>query len=84
MHNRRIYRLKNVTVEIVHPIENSEFCMHCTRLRVTSSGKLKPCLMKNNNIINLIDPIRNGASDLELKRLFIKANQIRVPFNREK
>lgn len=84
MHNRRIYRLKNVTVEVVHPIENSEFCMHCTRLRVTSSGKLKPCLMKNDNIINLIDPLRNGASEKELERLFLKANQIREPFNKTK
>lgn len=83
MHNRKIYRLQNVTVEVVHPIENSEFCMHCTRLRVTSDGKLKPCLMKNDNNINIIDPLRNGATDLELERLFLRANQIRVPYNME-
>ena len=84
MHNRKIYRLKNVTIEVVHPIENSEFCMHCTRLRVTSSGNLKPCLMKNDNIINMIDPLRNGVSDKELERLFIKANKVRIPFYKEK
>ena len=83
MHNRKIYRLENVTVEVVHPIENSEFCMHCTRLRVTSSGKLKPCLMKNDNIINVIKPLRNGASDKELESLFLKANEIRAPFYKE-
>jgi len=83
MHNRRIYRLQDVTVEVVHPIENREFCMHCTRLRVTSSGKLKPCLMKNDNTINIIEPLRKGASDTELERLFLRANQIRVPYNKE-
>lgn len=83
MHNRKIYRLENVTVEVVHPIENSEFCMHCTRLRVTSSGNLKPCLMKNDNIINIIKPLRNGASDKELESLFVKANEIRAPFYKE-
>ena len=81
MHNRKIYRLDNVTVEVVHPIENREFCLHCTRLRVTSDGKLKPCLMKNDNTINIIDSIRNGASDRELENLFLKANKIRVPYN---
>lgn len=83
MHNRKIYRLDNVTVEVVHPIENQEFCMHCTRLRVTSDGKLKPCLMKNDNTINIIDPIRNGASNRELENLFLKANKSRVPYNIE-
>lgn len=83
MHNRKIYRLKNVTIEVVHPIENSEFCMHCTRLRVTSNGNLKPCLMKNDNMINIIKPLRKGVSDKELKRLFMKANEIRIPFYKE-
>ncbi len=83
MHNRKIYRLQNVTVEVVHPIENSEFCMHCTRLRVTSDGKLKPCLMKNDNIINIIAPLRKGATDKELERLFLRANQIRIPYNKK-
>ena len=83
MHNRKIYRLQNVTVEVVHPIENSDFCMHCTRLRVTSDGKLKPCLMKNDNTINIIDPLRSGATDIELERLFLRANQIRIPYNKK-
>jgi cyclic pyranopterin phosphate synthase len=82
MHNRRIYRLEKATVEVVHPIENREFCMHCTRLRVTSDGNLKPCLMKNDNTISVIEPLRMGATDKELESLFIRTNQIRVPYNK--
>jgi cyclic pyranopterin phosphate synthase len=82
MHGRRIYRLPDVTVEVVHPIENSEFCMHCTRMRVTSDGKLKPCLMKNENLINIVGPIRQGATDAQLMELFIRANEKREPYNR--
>jgi cyclic pyranopterin phosphate synthase len=82
MHNRRIYRLPDVIVEVVHPIENSEFCMHCTRLRVTSDGKLKPCLMRNDNLTDILTPIRKGASDEELKHLFMQANLLREPFNK--
>jgi GTP 3',8-cyclase len=82
MHNRKIYHLPNVTVEIVHPIENTDFCMHCTRMRVTSDGKLKPCLMRNDNLTDILRPIREGASDEELKQLFLKANQLREPYNK--
>ncbi|MFQ6065216.1 MAG: GTP 3',8-cyclase MoaA, partial [Candidatus Bathyarchaeia archaeon] len=35
MQNRRIYFLPRVKVEVVHPIENTEFCQNCTRIRVT-------------------------------------------------
>lgn len=82
MQNRLIYHLPDVTVEVVHPTENSDFCMHCTRLRVTSDGKLKPCLMRNDNLTDILTPIRNGASDEQLKQLFLKANELREPFNK--
>jgi cyclic pyranopterin phosphate synthase len=81
MHNRRIYHLPDATVEVVHPIENTDFCMHCTRLRVTSEGKLKPCLMRNDNLTDILTPIRQGATDEELKELFVKANGLREPYN---
>ena len=82
MHNRLIYHLPNVTVEVVHPIENSDFCMHCTRMRVTSDGKLKPCLMRNDNLTDILTAIRQGASDEQLKQLFITANSLREPYNK--
>ena len=83
MHNRLIYHLSSVNVEVVHPIENSDFCMHCTRMRVTSDGKLKPCLMRNDNLTDILTPLREGASDEQLKQLFVQANQLREPFNKE-
>jgi len=84
MQNRLIYHLPYVTVEVVHPTENSDFCMHCTKLRVTSDGKLKPCLMRNDNLVDILTPIRAEASDEELKQLFLKANLQREPFNKPK
>jgi cyclic pyranopterin phosphate synthase len=82
MHNRLIYELPDVTVEVVHPTENSDFCMHCTRLRVTSDGKLKPCLMRNDNLTDILTPMRKGANDQDLKQLFIEANKLREPYNK--
>ncbi|HVP16202.1 MAG TPA: GTP 3',8-cyclase MoaA [candidate division Zixibacteria bacterium] len=80
MQNRHIYYLPRVQVEIIRPIENTEFCLHCTRLRVTSDGKLKPCLMRNDNLTDILTTMRNGASDEELARLFKLANQERRPY----
>jgi cyclic pyranopterin phosphate synthase len=79
MQNRRIYNLPNVKVEVIHPTENTEFCRNCTRLRVTSDGKLKPCLMRNDNLVDILTPMRNGASDNEIAQLFELANQNREP-----
>ncbi len=84
MHNRRIYYLPDVTVEVVHPTENGEFCAHCTRLRVTSDGKLKTCLMRNDNLVDVLTPMRQGASDEELTAIFVRANQLREPYNKSK
>jgi GTP 3',8-cyclase len=82
MHNRLVYHLPNVTVEVVHPIENSDFCMHCTRMRVTSDGKLKPCLMRNDNLTDILAAIKKGESDEQLKQIFLTANSLREPFNK--
>jgi GTP 3',8-cyclase len=84
MHNRHVYHLPDSTVEVVHPTENREFCAHCTRLRVTSDGKLKTCLMRNDNLIDILTPIRRGEGDEEIKALFVRANQIREPYNKSK
>lgn len=80
MQSRHIYHLPDVTVEVVHPIENTDFCLRCTRLRVTSDGKLKTCLMRSDGLLDILTPIRNGADDQELIELFKLANQIRQPY----
>lgn len=80
MQNRRVYFLPRVKVEVIRPIENTEFCAHCTRLRVTSDGKLKPCLIRNNNLVDILTPLRNGADDDTLIRLFMEAIKRREPY----
>jgi len=82
MQNRRVYHLPDVKVEVVHPIENTDFCSYCTRLRVTSDGKLKPCLMRNDNTVDVLKPMRRGATKEELIELFKLANIRRQPHNK--
>jgi len=81
MHHRRKYFLREGgEVEVVRPMHNTEFCRHCNRIRVTSDGKLKPCLFRNNNLVDFVGPLRNGASNEELKALFFEAAKRRAPF----
>lgn len=81
MHHRKKYILpEDVEVEIVKPMHNTEFCKYCNRLRVTSDGKLKPCLFRNDNLVNFIGPLRSGAPDNLLKKIFLKAVEKRKPF----
>lgn len=80
MQNRKVYHLPGVKVELIRPTENTEFCLHCTRLRLTSDGKLKPCLMRNDNLIDILTPLRNGADDKPLSDLFLEAIKRREPY----
>lgn len=80
MHNRKVYTVDGARVEVVKPIENTEFCAHCTRMRLTSDGKLKPCLMREDNLVDALSPLRRGVPDEVLKSLFLKANERREPF----
>jgi cyclic pyranopterin phosphate synthase len=82
MQNRRVYQLPHGRVEVIRPIENTEFCAHCTRLRVTSDGKLKPCLMINSNLVDVLTPLRNGATNKEITELFIATCRSRKPYYR--
>ncbi|MCK9631910.1 MAG: GTP 3',8-cyclase MoaA [Methanoregula sp.] len=75
MHHRKKYCLDGAEVEVVRPLHNSEFCRFCNRLRVTSDGKLKPCLLRTDNHVDI-----RGKSGNELEDLFRKAVSLREPY----
>jgi cyclic pyranopterin phosphate synthase len=77
MHHRRKYCVDNAEVEIVRPLHNTEFCAYCNRLRVTSDGKLKPCLLRSDNLVDI-----RGASGEKLEELFREAVRRRAPYYR--
>ncbi|MDI6819896.1 MAG: GTP 3',8-cyclase MoaA [Candidatus Hodarchaeaceae archaeon] len=79
MNARKKYILRGGEVELVRPMHNSEFCMHCTRLRLTSDGYLKPCLMRNDNLVNVLSYSRAGALG-KARAAFQKAIARREPY----
>ena len=82
MQGRKKYYINDGEIEIVRPVDNSSFCASCSRLRITPDGKIKPCLLRNDNLVELISHVRNGASEDELEELFINGINKREPFNK--
>ena len=67
----RNYRIPNYkgTFGII-PAFTRTICNDCNRIRITSTGLFKNCLF-DGGVFNVRDFIRDGASDDELKQLFI-------------
>lgn len=84
LHRRRRYvvPIDNAlaTVEVVRPMHNTEFCSNCTRIRMSSNGRLKPCLLDSSGEVDVLTPMRSGASEEHLKKLFLKAISNRKPY----
>jgi cyclic pyranopterin phosphate synthase len=48
------------------------FCAGCSRARLTADGRLRLCLLRENEI-DLMEPLRDGASDGTLKKIIADA-----------
>jgi cyclic pyranopterin phosphate synthase len=55
------------TIGFITPV-TEHFCAECNRLRLTADGKLRLCLLQEDEI-DLREPLRSGASIEELKTL---------------
>jgi len=73
----RNYRIKGAAgiIGIISPVSD-HFCNSCNRLRLTAIGKIRPCLFSNDEI-DIRTPMRRGASDNELDKLFLQAIQVK-------
>jgi cyclic pyranopterin phosphate synthase len=68
------YRLAGAkgTIGFISPLTKTSFCSRCNRMRLLPDGKLRPCLLGEDEI-DLKMPLRNNASMEELKHLILKA-----------
>ncbi len=78
LHHRKKYLINGAEVEFVRPVDNTEFCANCNRLRVTSDGKLRPCLLVNDNLVDV-----SHAPVKEMPDLFRLAISRRIPYYRK-
>ncbi len=69
----RYYRFPGArgTIGFITPM-TEHFCHSCNRLRITSDGQLRPCLLADDEV-NIKEALRNGATTDELKRIIQQA-----------
>jgi cyclic pyranopterin phosphate synthase len=69
----RIFKIKGGRGEIgfINPVSD-HFCSTCNRLRLTSDGKLRVCLLKEKEF-DLKKALRENCSDIELENLIREA-----------
>jgi len=84
LHNRPIYYLDGGgAVEIVRPVKNPLFCAACTRIRLTADGYLKPCLVRNDNLVHIKNILRMDVGREKKIELLVEAllaaNSLREP-----
>ncbi len=65
----RYFRFENApgVIGFISPLTH-HFCASCNRLRLTSDGKLRPCLFSDTEI-DLKSAMRSGAPDVEIERI---------------
>lgn len=62
-------------VGLISPLTH-HFCESCNRLRLTARGWLRPCLFSPHEV-DFKTPLRQGASDEELKQVFLEAARLK-------
>lgn len=75
-----------IRVEIIGSFCNPKFCEKCTKLRLTHDLKLKPCLMRSDNLLDLHTVLHSDLTPEEkveaVKELIRRANDMREPYFR--
>jgi cyclic pyranopterin phosphate synthase len=93
MHNRPVFLVepegaaKPVEVEVVRPQFNPAFCAGCSRVRLTTDGKLKTCLLRRDDYLGIEEchGPTDGASSLvvteeSVASAFERAVAMREPY----
>jgi len=84
LHRRKKYFIPTeygtAEVEVVRSMHNTIFCANCTRIRLTADGYLKTCLLRKNDLVDILTPLRNGASEEDVINLFKRAISMRMPY----
>ncbi len=87
LQSRPVYILPTgIRVELIGSYCNPKFCAKCTKMRLTHDGKLKPCINRNDNLVD-VRPIFEGNLEKSekislLMEAFKEANKHREPFFR--
>ncbi len=82
---RPVYILDTgIKVEFIKSFCNPIFCMNCSKIRLTHDGKLKPCIMRNDNVVDIRDILHSDETfDQKVYKIYEKikeTNMKREPY----
>jgi cyclic pyranopterin phosphate synthase len=65
----RYYRLSasKGRIGFISPLTEDGFCDRCNRMRLTATGKLRPCLLTDHEV-DLLPSLRGGGGDDGIRR----------------
>ncbi len=67
----RLYRFPNAQGEVgfISSV-SAPFCASCNRARLTADGRLRLCLLRENEV-DLLTPLRAGATEADIKQIIL-------------
>jgi cyclic pyranopterin phosphate synthase len=70
----KYYRLPGARglIGFISPLSEDQFCATCNRMRLTADGKIRPCLLTDQEV-DLKETLRRGGSDDELRQRILEA-----------
>lgn len=78
-HRKKAILPDGTKTEFIRPMANPEFCQNCHRMRITSQGEFKPCLMKADNYVSFKAAFNSKDPENFIERKFRRALQLRSP-----
>jgi cyclic pyranopterin phosphate synthase len=82
--DRMVYHIGRSQIVTCKVVEDPEECsgLRCKLLRITADGKIRFFMIKDNRYtFDLLGPLRSGASDSEIKNIFLKAIELSKEIN---
>jgi len=69
----QLYRISGSLGELgfISSISNP-FCHTCNRMRITSDGRLRLCLLREGEV-DILSPLRAGTSDVQMRQILIES-----------
>jgi cyclic pyranopterin phosphate synthase len=70
----KYYRLPGARglIGFISPLSEAQFCATCNRMRLTADGKIRPCLLTDQEV-DLKQTLRRGGSDDDLRQRILAA-----------
>ncbi len=86
-YDRKVFYIGNSQIVTCKVVRDPRECssLRCKLLRITADGRIKFFMINDDRyILDLLRPMRDGASDAEIREIFIRAAELSEELNEER